>query len=112
MLYALAALAALPGLAFAYSNPESCSGVCIVSDPGLMRRVSDGKYFLFSTGGEITFATADSLLGPWTGVGSVLPGGSSIDLAGNTDLWVSYSSMIIIQPYHSPPRIHPLTTLT
>ncbi|PYI08344.1 arabinan endo-1,5-alpha-L-arabinosidase A [Aspergillus sclerotiicarbonarius CBS 121057] len=87
MRYALTALAFVPGLALAYSNPESCSGTCVVSDPGLMRRVSDGKYFRFSTGGEITFATADSLLGPWTGVGSVVPGGSSIDLSGNTDLW-------------------------
>ncbi|RAK98083.1 arabinan endo-1,5-alpha-L-arabinosidase [Aspergillus ibericus CBS 121593] len=87
MRYALTALAALPGLALAYSNPESCSGTCVVSDPGLMRRVSDGKYFRFSTGGEITFATSDSLFGPWTGVGSVVPGGSRIDLSGNTDLW-------------------------
>ncbi|GKZ24406.1 hypothetical protein AbraIFM66951_001299 [Aspergillus brasiliensis] len=87
MLFNLAALAILPGLAYAYANPESCSGLCVVSDPGLMRRVSDGKYFRFSTGGEITYATSDSLNGPWEGVGSVVPSGSKIDLAGNTDLW-------------------------
>lgn len=85
----LAALAILPGLAYAYANPEPCSGLCVISDPGLMRRVSDGKYFRFSTGGEITYATSDSLNGPWEGVGSVVPAGSKINLAGNTDLWVS-----------------------
>ncbi|BCS02729.1 arabinan endo-1,5-alpha-L-arabinosidase [Aspergillus luchuensis] len=87
MLLNLAALAILPGLAYAYANPEPCSGLCVISDPGLMRRVSDGKYFRFSTGGEITYATSDSLNGPWVGVGSVVPAGSKINLAGNTDLW-------------------------
>ncbi|PWY82165.1 endo-alpha-1,5-arabinanase precursor [Aspergillus heteromorphus CBS 117.55] len=87
MLQALHALLALPALAYAYASPESCSGECVVSDPGLIRRESDGKYFRFSTGNEISYASSDSLSGPWDVIGSVLPDGSSIDLDGNTDLW-------------------------
>ncbi|PYH91135.1 arabinan endo-1,5-alpha-L-arabinosidase A [Aspergillus ellipticus CBS 707.79] len=87
MFQALATLLLLPALAFGYADPESCSGECVVSDPGLIRRVSDGKYFRFSTGNEISYASSDSLLGPWDVIGSVLPDGSKIDLAGNTDLW-------------------------
>ncbi|GKZ97875.1 hypothetical protein AnigIFM59636_001693 [Aspergillus niger] len=86
MFLSLTALAILPSLTYSFTNPELCSGLCIISDPGLLRRVSDGKYFRFSTGGEITYATSDSLHGPREGVGSVLPSGSKINLAGNTDL--------------------------
>ncbi|KAJ5115692.1 hypothetical protein N7456_000040 [Penicillium angulare] len=74
-------------LAHGYANPIGCSGECVVYDPTVIRRSSDGKYFRFSTGNEISYVTASSLEGPWTAVGSVLPDGSSIDLAGNTDLW-------------------------
>lgn len=73
-----------------YANPGSCSGACNVHDPGLIRRSSDGKYFRFSTGNKISYASASSLSGPWTTIGSVLPSGSSIDLAGNDDLWVRF----------------------
>ena len=107
MLFYLAALAILPGLAYAYANPEPCSGLCVISDPGLMRRVSDGKYFRFSTGGGITYATSDSLNGPWEGVGSVVPGGSKINMAGNTDLWVSCGILTI---HYATDRL-PLLTL-
>lgn len=71
-----------------YANPGSCSGACNVHDPALIRRASDGKYFRFSTGNKISYASASSINGPWTVVGSVLPGGSSINIAGNNDLWV------------------------
>jgi hypothetical protein len=71
-----------------YADPGSCSGACNVHDPGLIRRESDGKYFRFSTGNDISYASASSIEGPWTTVGSVLPDGSSIDIAGYNDLWV------------------------
>ncbi|KAJ5815792.1 Glycoside hydrolase family 43 [Penicillium robsamsonii] len=70
-----------------YANPGSCSGACVVHDPTLIQRSSDNLYFRFSTGNKISYASASSIKGPWTTIGSMLPGGSSIDLAGNDDLW-------------------------
>ncbi|KAJ5593921.1 uncharacterized protein N7459_000129 [Penicillium hispanicum] len=83
---------AAPGLLFAalvhgYANPGSCAGACNVHDPSLIQRSSDNTYFRFSTGNEISYASASDIAGPWTIVGSMLPDGSSIDLDGNTDLW-------------------------
>lgn len=72
----------------AYALPEACSGVCNNShDPSIIRR-NDGTYFRFSTGGKIAIHTAPSLTGPWAYQGAALPSGSSINLAGNQDLWV------------------------
>jgi len=71
-----------------YANPGSCSGACNVHDPSLIRRVSDGTYFRFSTGNKISYASSSSIEGPWTAIGSVLPDGSSIDIPGYDDLWV------------------------
>ncbi|KAJ5161376.1 Glycoside hydrolase family 43 [Penicillium capsulatum] len=86
----LAAHAALfAALVHGYANPGSCSGACNVHDPSLIRRASDGKYFRFSTGNKISYMSASSIAGPWTTIGSMLPGGSSIDLAGKDDLWVN-----------------------
>jgi arabinan endo-1,5-alpha-L-arabinosidase len=83
------AVALLPALATAYALPEACSGVCNnAHDPSIIRR-PDGTYFRFSTGGKIAVHTAPSLTGPWTYKGAALPSGSSINLAGNQDLWVS-----------------------
>ena len=79
-----------------YANPGSCSGACNVHDPSLIQRSSDNVYFRFSTGNKISYASASSIAGPWTVIGSMLPSGSSIDLAGNDDLWVSDG-----QPYLS-----------
>lgn len=81
-------VALLPGLVSAYALPEACSGVCgNAHDPSIIRR-SDGTYFRFSTGGRVAVHTAASLTGPWTYRGAMLPRGSSINLAGNQDLWV------------------------
>ncbi|KKK14410.1 hypothetical protein P175DRAFT_0191604 [Aspergillus ochraceoroseus IBT 24754] len=77
----------LVGVAHGYASPGSCSGACNVHDPSLIRRESDGRYFRFSTGNKISYASSSSIAGPWTTIGSMLPHGSSIDLAGNTDLW-------------------------
>lgn len=74
-----------------FPNPRPCTGACNVRDPGLVRRTSDGLYFLFSTHEKIKYASAPQLDGPWTVVGAVVPQGSKIDLAGKNDLWVSYS---------------------
>lgn len=98
-MYQLLSIASVPLLAslvHGYANPGACSGVCTTHDPGLIRRESDGTYFLFSTGNKISYVSASSIEGPWTSVGSMLPDGSSIDLDGNDDLWVtmSHSSMI------------------
>lgn len=84
-------LLALSGLfltgTYAYANPGSCSGACNVHDPSAIQRSSDGKYFRFSTGNLISYASASSIEGPWTAVGSVISGSSIINLAGNDDLW-------------------------
>ncbi|MCJ1325764.1 hypothetical protein MMC10_002427 [Thelotrema lepadinum] len=84
---ALTALLSLASTVSAYANPGACSGTCTVHDPALIRRSSDGTYFRFSTGNKIQIATAPAISGPWTVKGSALPSGSSIQLAGNTDLW-------------------------
>jgi hypothetical protein len=90
MLRVLSSSAALfVSLVHGYANPGSCSGSCNVHDPSLIQRSSDGTYFRFSTGNKISYASASSIKGPWTAIGSVVPAGSSIDLDGNDDLWVS-----------------------
>ncbi|KKZ64070.1 hypothetical protein EMCG_01566 [[Emmonsia] crescens] len=70
-----------------YAAPGPCSGACHVRDPALIQRASDGKYFRFSTGNKIAIASASDLSGPWKALGSVVPGGSSINLPGRDDLW-------------------------
>ena len=72
----------------AYANPGACSGDCWAHDPALIRRSSDGEYFRFNTGSEIGIWKASAITGPWVYQGKAFPSGSSIDLAGNTDLWV------------------------
>lgn len=84
----LAAVLTVVPLVQAYSNPGACSGACYAHDPAIAKR-SDGTYFKFNTGVGIEIATATSLAGPWTLVGHVLPGGTSIN--GQTDLWVRRS---------------------
>ncbi|KAI4864551.1 glycoside hydrolase family 43 protein [Hypoxylon rubiginosum] len=86
----------LPFLAtvYGYANPGACSGTCTnTHDPSIIRR-SDGTYFRFSTGGKIAVHTAPDITGPWTYKGAVLPSGSSIDLAGNQDLWAPEVALI------------------
>lgn len=85
------ALAVLPAVQASYPSPGSCTGSCWAHDPALIKRTSDGTYFRFNTGSEIGIYKADSLEGEWTYEGSAIEGGSSIDLTGNTDLWVSSS---------------------
>lgn len=79
----------LASLVQAYSDPGACSGACWAHDPAVIQRSSDGLYFKFNTGGSIEIVTASSLAGPWTIQGVALSGGSIINQAGNTDLWVS-----------------------
>ncbi|PGH18305.1 hypothetical protein AJ79_00644 [Helicocarpus griseus UAMH5409] len=87
----MAAIMLLPallfgGIAYAYAPPGGCTGACNLHDPALIQG-DDGTYFRFSTGNRISYASAPSIEGPWTALGSVLPDGSSIDLPGNNDLW-------------------------
>ncbi|ROT36749.1 glycoside hydrolase family 43 protein [Sodiomyces alkalinus F11] len=83
-------VAGQPGLALGsttYPNPGICTGTCVnTHDPFIVRR-SDGVYFRFSTSGRVTIHTASAITGPWTYQGAALPGGSTIDLEGNQDLW-------------------------
>ncbi|OQE13774.1 hypothetical protein PENFLA_c043G08503 [Penicillium flavigenum] len=81
-------------IANAYANPGSCSGACNVHDPTLVQRSSDKRYFRFSTGNKISYASATSINGPWTNIGSMLPAGSSVDLAGSDDLWAPDAQFI------------------
>lgn len=55
----------------AYPPPEPLSGTLPGSinstlDPGLIRRASDGKLFLYTTPEDLTVFTASSLHGPWS----------------------------------------------
>ncbi len=74
-------------LASSYSDPGPCTGACWAHDPTVIQRSSDGKYFKFNTGTGIEIATSNSLAGPWTLQGFVLPNGSSIDNPGRKDPW-------------------------
>lgn len=85
-LLSITTLAAVPTAA-AYPDPIACTGACWAHDPGVVKR-ADGKYFRFGTGSKIGIWTASSLTGSWTYQGAALPSGSSINLAGNDDLWV------------------------
>ena len=77
----------LLGGADPYPNPMLCSGVCTnAHDPSLVRR-DDGTYFRFSTGGLIAVHTAPSIQGPWSYNGTALSNVSTINKAGNEDLW-------------------------
>ncbi|KAF7193856.1 putative arabinan endo-1,5-alpha-L-arabinosidase A [Pseudocercospora fuligena] len=55
----------------AYPPPEPITGTIPGSvnstlDPGLIRRASDDKLFLYTTPNDLTVFTASSLFGPWT----------------------------------------------
>lgn len=82
-------------LANAYANPGRCFGACNVHDPTLIQRSSDKRYFRFSTGNKISYASATNINGPWTNIGSMLPAGSLIDLPGRDDLWVSHTKCLV-----------------
>ncbi|PGH23814.1 hypothetical protein AJ80_02062 [Polytolypa hystricis UAMH7299] len=86
MAYLLVLSTLFGALAHGYAAPGACSGACNLHDPGLIRR-DDGTYFRFSTGNRISYASASSIQGPWTGRGSVISGASSINLPGRDDLW-------------------------
>ncbi|OJJ06072.1 hypothetical protein ASPVEDRAFT_310888 [Aspergillus versicolor CBS 583.65] len=81
-------LLALAGSALAqYAGPGECKGDCWAHDPGFYQRVSDGRYFRYSTGNGIHIHASNQLTGPWEAVGEALPGGSSVDHPGSGNLW-------------------------
>lgn len=77
-----------------YADPGTCTGNCYAHDPAMIKR-ADGTYFRFNTGGGIQIYKASSIEGSWTYEGDALPSGSSINLDGNTDLWVSLNSSFL-----------------
>ncbi|KAL4758726.1 uncharacterized protein BDW70DRAFT_162256 [Aspergillus foveolatus] len=88
----------LSGSLAQYSNPGACSGDCWAHDPGFYQRVSDGRYYRFSTGGGIQIHASDNLEGPWEAVGEALPGGSIVDHAGSTNLWCVWPCFTLDKP--------------
>lgn len=77
-------------LASAYPNRGPCTGNCWAHDPAMIQRVSDGKYFRFSTGTGVPTHSSPSVKGPWEDIGSALPEGTKIHLDGvdSTNIWV------------------------
>ncbi|KFY85163.1 hypothetical protein V500_08660 [Pseudogymnoascus sp. VKM F-4518 (FW-2643)] len=78
--------------AVAVPAPGPCSGACGTHDPSLIRRVSDGTYFLFSTNGHVGVASAPSIAGPWTQRGAALPG--PVKLPQGNDIWAPDVSLV------------------
>ncbi|EPS34010.1 putative alpha-L-arabinofuranosidase [Penicillium oxalicum 114-2] len=76
-------------LASAYPARGPCTGDCWTHDPSLIRRVSDGTYFRFSTGTGVNTMTSPSLTGPWVDVGPAMPDGSIIRVDGvdSKNIW-------------------------
>lgn len=91
LLKAVLTAALVASNASAQANPGSCSGQCWSHDPALVVRQSDGAYFRFETGSRIGIWKAGDLTGPWEYQGAAIPSGSSINLPGRDDLWVSTS---------------------
>lgn len=71
-----------------FPDPEPCRGNCSwIHDPSIL--YEDGKYWRFSTSGNIAIATAPSLGGPWHYQGALLHNGTSIMVHPDQDIWVS-----------------------
>ncbi|CAN9366158.1 unnamed protein product [Alternaria alternata] len=69
-----------------YPDPEPCRGNCTwIHDPSIL--YEDGKYWRFSTSGNIAIATASSLEGPWRYEGALLHNGTSIMVHPEQDIW-------------------------
>ena len=71
----------------------------IIHDPDVQYNAATKTWFAFSTGGEASITAAPALTWyvlcacfltcrPWNIAGSVLAGGSVINLPGRTDIWV------------------------
>ncbi|KAG6611158.1 arabinan endo-1 [Phytophthora cinnamomi] len=70
-----------------YAAPGECSGICTnAHDPSIIQS-SNGTYYRFSTGNNVSVHSAPDITGPWEFKGPALPDGSSIDLKGRYDLW-------------------------
>ncbi|KAF1949539.1 Arabinanase/levansucrase/invertase [Byssothecium circinans] len=70
-----------------YPNPEPCKGNCSwIHDPSIVKK--GGKYYRFSTSGNIAIATAPAIEGPWTYQGALLTNGTKIVVdAVRQDIW-------------------------
>lgn len=67
-LLAVLPLLARSATAQTWPDPEATDGGILrgIRDPSLVRRASDGQYFLFGTNGNGTLHTSSSIYGPWT----------------------------------------------
>ncbi len=99
----LTVLGLVSGSVAAFPDPLALTGGSFfVHDPSLVQRASDEKYFLFTTHDLGGILTATNLAGyvlrfpriifvvlnrfrPWTSVGSILSGESSINLRTSSD---------------------------
>lgn len=73
--------------ASSFPDPVPCKGDCSsVHDPAVIKG-NDGTYWRFTTFDNITIASSTSMLGPWATKGSVLHGGSLIDIPDNDGIW-------------------------
>jgi arabinan endo-1,5-alpha-L-arabinosidase len=92
LLSGLAAINAAPlnaRQAASWPDPQPCSGNCSgIHDPSIVH-AADGTWWLFSTNGDISIASAPAITGPWTYKGPMLPNGSSIQITSGQQLWVS-----------------------
>ncbi|CCM00535.1 uncharacterized protein FIBRA_02569 [Fibroporia radiculosa] len=52
--------------------PITVNNYSYIHDPSMIKRQSDGKYFLFSSGNSVGILSTDSLSGPYALVGSLL----------------------------------------
>ncbi|KAK6538462.1 hypothetical protein TWF694_010045 [Orbilia ellipsospora] len=99
---AVALFLSLASTVSGYANPGACSGDCGTHDPAVIRRASDGRYYRFSTNNYVSIASASSISGPWTTLGSALPGGSKISGFAGVDIWapdVSYVNGVYYMYY-------------
>ncbi|KAF2727325.1 endo-1,5-alpha-L-arabinosidase [Polyplosphaeria fusca] len=77
-----------------YPAPSPCTGSCSgIKDPSVFRR-SDGTWFRFSTGNNISIASAPALTGPWTSKGPLLHNGTSIHVGDKQGIWAPDVSKI------------------
>ena len=71
-----------------YPDPGPSSGnISWIHDPSII--YEGGKYWRFSTSGNIAVATAPSISGPWTYEGALLREGTKIHVADGQDIWAS-----------------------
>ncbi|VDC06259.1 unnamed protein product [Peniophora sp. CBMAI 1063] len=93
--------------ALATPGPINGSADIQLRDPAIWYNADAKKYYVFSTGGNISTHTSSSLTGPWTKVGAALPHCTTINLGsdGHCTLWapdVNYQDGRYVMYFASP----------